>query len=369
MKIICNTASLAEACLNVQRAAAQKSTMPTLECIMLQTNEHGVELSGYDLEMGINTVVDAKVEREGGILLNAKTLCEILRHLPKAAVSIEADEKHVCVIKSQETEFSLVGFPVSEFPDMPIVMGGIPVVLSQCLLRDMIRQTIFAVSVDDSKMVHKGVKFEIENGELKLIALDGYRLAIRKEQIDYQGDPISFIVPAKTLSEIIKFINDENGFISLSLGKRHIIFSINGYNIVSRLLEGDFLNYKSAIPQAYTATVSVKTRELIESIERISLVITEKFKIPMKCVFENDAIRFSCSTTVGVANDKISADMQGERMVAGFNNRFLLDALRACDTDQILIHLSGPLSPAIIAPPEGEGFLFLVIPARLRNED
>ncbi|MDR1629074.1 MAG: DNA polymerase III subunit beta [Oscillospiraceae bacterium] len=369
MKINCNAASLAEACLNVQRAAAQKSTLPTLECIMLQTNEHGVELSGYDLEMGINTVVDATVEREGGILLNAKTLCEILRHLPKAPVSIEADDKHICTIKCKETEFSLIGFPASEFPDMPIVMGGVPVVLPQCLLRDMIRQTIFAVSVDDSKMVHKGVKFEIESGEMKLIALDGYRLAIRRERIDYQGESISFIVPAKTLSEVIKFINDENGLISLSLGKRHIVFSINGYNIVSRLLEGDFLNYKSAVPEHHSATVKVRTRELIESIERISLVITEKFKIPMKCVFDNDSIRFSCSTTVGVANDKISATMEGERIEIGFNNRFLLDALRAADTDEVSIKLSGPLSPVIITPPQGDGFIFLVLPARLRNED
>lgn len=369
MKIICNTAGLAEACLNVQRAAAQKSTMPTLECIRLETNEHGVELSAYDLETGINTQVDAKTEREGSILLNAKTLCEILRHLPKGSVTLDVDEKNICTIKSSDSEFSIIGFPASEFPDMPIVMGGIPVVLSSELLRDMIRQTIFAVSVDDSKMVHKGIKFEIDKGYIKLIALDGYRLAIRHENIDYQGEAISFIVPAKTLSEVVKFVNDDNEFLSLSLGKRHIIFSINGYNIVSRLLEGDFLNYKSAIPENFTSTVNVKTREIIESIERISLVITEKFKIPMKCVFDDNSIRFSCSTAIGVANDKINAAINGERIEIGFNNRFLLDALRACDTDEIRISLSGPLSPAIITPLEGEGFIFLVLPARLRNED
>lgn len=351
--------------MNVQRAAAQKATMPTLEGILIKTSGSGVELSAYDLEMGINTFVEARVEREGEIILNAKTLCEILRHLNKSYVSIEADEKNVCLIKSEETEFSIIGMPAQEFPDMPVVTGGIPVVLSGAVIRDMIRQTIFAVSVDDSKMIHKGVKFEISDGNMTLVALDGYRLAIRKEAVEYKDEPLSFIVPSKTLSEVVKFINDDNGVISVSLGKHHIVFNIDNYNVVSRLLDGDFLNYKSAIPENYSTSVRVNTRELIESIERISLVISDKARGPLKCIFDDNSIKISCSTAIGAANDKIPAVIDGEKLEIGFNNRFLLDALRASDTDEVNFKMGGPVSPAVITPPEGESFVYLVLPVRL----
>jgi len=370
MKIICDTSLVSEACQNIQRAASGKAAVPALEGILIKTTRDGggVELSGYDLEMGINTRIDARIEKSGGIILNAKTLCEILRHISGPEVLIESDEKNVCAIKGGDSEYSLIGMRADEFPDMPVVMGGIPVVLAQGLMRDMIRQTVFAVSADESKAIYRGIKFEISDGRLMLVALDGYRLAIRKEEIEYKRDTLSFIVPAKTLSEIAKFMNDDNGFVSVSLGKSHIVFNVNGYNIVSRLLEGDFMNYRAALPENYSLLVKVNTRELIESVERVSLVISEKFRSPLRCIFDGDIIKFSCVTGIGAANDRLPAEIEGERHELGFNNRFLLDALRSCDADIVHIKISGTVSPVIITPPEGEAFIYIIMPTRLKEE-
>ena len=181
MKIICNTAALTEACTNVQRAVAAKSVNPALEGIYLKTTDQGVELSGYDLEVGITTMLEAGVAEKGGVIVNAKTFCDILRHLPESNVKLESDEKNRCFIQSGDAEYTLNGMGEGEYPELPYVMGGQPVIFPQLTLKDMIRQVIFSVSNDDSKTVHKGVKFEITSGYLKLIALDGYRLAIYLE--------------------------------------------------------------------------------------------------------------------------------------------------------------------------------------------
>ena len=369
MKINCNSKVLSDACLNVQRAVSVKSSMPTIEGILIKTVAQGVELSGYDLEVGINTIIDANIEEEGGIIINAKTLCDIVRHLPGDRVTVTADERNICNIVSGESKFSLIGIPAQEYPELPYVMGGIPIVLQQTMLRDMVKQTIFAVSVDDSRAVHRGIKFEITAGEIKLIAIDGYRLAIRREKIEYTGDDLTFIVPAKTLAEVIKFASDENGYISMGLGKRHIVFSINGYNVVSRLLEGDFLDYRNAVPKEFTSSVRVKTREMLESMDRMSLLIMEKIKSPLKCIMDDGMIKFSISTTLGSANDTVTAQTQGDRVEIGFNSRFLTDAFRACETDEAIVKLNGPVSPVCIIPVEGDSFLYLVLPVRLKNDN
>ena len=203
---------------------------------------------------------------------------------------------------------------------------------------------------------------------IKLIAIDGFRLAVRKEDIDYDGEEISFIVPAKTLSEIMKLMNDDDGVISLGVGKRHIVFEVDGYSVVSRLLEGEFLNYKSAIPLNCSTKVRVNTRDMINSIDRASLIISEKYKSPIKCVFENNLIRLSSVTSLGTASDSVGAQIDGENVEIGFNNKYLTDALRVADTDEVRLELNGPVSPIIILPPEGDSFLFLVLPVRIKTE-
>ena len=368
MKIVCSTELLSEACQNVQRVVSTKTSIPAIEGIYLKALGNELMLTGYDLEVGINTSIEAKVEEPGAIILNARILCEILRKLPAETVRIEADARQLCVIKCGEVEYKIVGIAADEYPELPTVTGSYPIIVESNTLSNMIRQTIFAVSKNDTKIVHTGIKFEIKRGLIRLVAVDGFRLAIRTEEIKYTGEDISFIVPAKTLGEINKLIeNDE--VISMNVGKRHIIFEIGKYSIISRLLDGEFLDYNAAIPKSLTTEVNVNTKNFIDSIERASLLITDRTKTPIRCVFDENIIKVSVVASLGTASDKLSCKTEGNRVEIGFNNTFLLDALRACDIDDVKITLNGPLSPITIVPPEGDKFLFLVLPVRLKNEN
>ena len=226
MKIVCNTSVLADACNIVQRGVPQKSTLPATEGILLNAKNSKLTLTGYDLEVGITTVIECSAESEGSIVLNARLLCDILRRLPSQSVTISSDNHNLCKITSGEAEFSLVGIPADDYPELPTVSGGIPFAIKQGILKNMVKQTIFAVAVQDIKPVHKGIKFEVENNNLRLISCDGFRLAIRNEPIDYAGDDMTFVVPAKTLSEVVKLADDDETNITFSIGKKFILFEI-----------------------------------------------------------------------------------------------------------------------------------------------
>lgn len=369
MKFTCNTLTFNEACQNVQRAASTKTTLPSIEGILIKAENNTVTLTGYDLEVGIVTTIDAKVEETGSIIINAKYLCDITRNLPNDICSIESDERQTCKIRGGDAEYSLMGISSSEYPELPSVVGGFPIVLKGEILKDMIRKTAFAAAENDSsKVVHTGVKFEITEGKIRLVAVDGFRLAIRNEVFDYSGEDKTFVVPKKTLNEVVKLISDDETPVSMGIGKRHIVFEIGSYSIVSRLLDGDFLDYKAAVPTSSTTDVKVNLRRMIEAVERVSLIITDRNKSPIRCIFDNDLVRISSSTALGMANDKLVSKIEGNKVEIGFNNKFLLDALKVCDTDEVVIKLNGPIQPIIIVPSEGDSFLFLVLPIRLKSE-
>ncbi len=369
MKFTCNTSVFAEACNIVQRGVPQKSTIPSTEGIYMQAKNSKLTLTGYDLEVGITTAIDCSVEQDGSIVLNARLLCDILRRLPSAAVTITVDSHNLCKIKSGESEFSLVGIPANDYPELPTVSGGLPFAIKQGILRDMVKQTIFAVAVQDIKPVHKGIKFEVENSNLRLISCDGFRLAIRNEAIEYAGDDMTFVVPAKTLSEVVKLADDDEQNITFSIGKKFILFEVGNYRIISRLLEGEFFNYKNAIPAESSTKAKVNLKLILDSVERTSLLITSKIKSPVRCVFDENTIKISSATALGAANDKIPASIEGKRVEIGFNNTYLTDCLKTVDVDEVSIELSSPVSPIIIKPVEGDSFIFLIIPMRLKNEN
>lgn len=369
MKIICNTSVLAEACNIVQRGVPQKSTLPATEGILLNAKNSQLTLTGYDLEVGITTTIECSTETEGSIVLNARLLCDILRRLPAQSVTINCDSHNLCKITSGEAEFSLVGIPADDYPELPTVSGGIPFAIKQGILKNMVKQTIFAVAVQDIKPVHKGIKFEVENNNLRLISCDGFRLAIRNEAIEYAGEDMTFVVPAKTLSEVVKLTDDDDANITFSIGKKFIYFEIGNYRIISRLLEGEFFNYKNAIPSESTTKARVNLKLILDSVERTSLLITSKIKSPVRCIFDDNTIRISSATSLGAATDKIPASIEGKRLEIGFNNTYLTDCLRTVDVDEVKIELSSPVSPIIVKPVEGDNFIFLIIPMRLKNEN
>ena len=370
MKFVCNAVELSEACSVIQRAASAKTSIPSVEGILLNAEGHSLTLTGYDLEMGIVTSIPCAVEESGKIVVNAHMLSETVRKLPNKPVIFDSDSRQIASIECGEFNTTIVGMSAEDYPELPSITGGYDVTLSQPVIKDMIRKTIFSVAIKDSKPVFTGVKFEIENNHINLIAVDGARLAIRKEEIVYNGENLNFVVPAKTLSEVLKLLGDEeNENIEISVGKRHIIFRIGKYDIISRLLDGEFLNYRTAIPSSVKTTVKVNTAALLESIERTSLIITDKLKCPIKCTFGNGYIRMSSNASIGASNDRVEAEIDGEDITVGFNNRYLIDALRVCDTDEIKITLNTPTLPVVITPNEGDSFIFIILPVRMRNEN
>ena len=366
MNIVCNRAALLEAVGNVQRAVSGKSTLPALEGILLKAAGSSLFLAGYDLDLGITTTIEAAVKEPGEIVLTAKLFVEIVRKLPGEQVAIITDDRFNTQIRSGITEFSIMGIAAAEYPELPSVSDGVGFTLPPNTLKSMIRQTLFAVAQTDARPVHTGSLFEIEADSLRGVSVDGSRLALRCEEI-HSPETSQFVVPGKTLGEVLKLLKDEDTPLSLAVGRRHIVLEIDGYAVISRLLDGEFLPYRKAIPQQTTTTIRVKTRELIDAVERASLVINDRLKSPLICDFRDGHINLSCTTPLGSANDRIDVQIEGQEEEMGFNSRFLLDALKNAETDEVRIELSGALSPMKVLPAAGESFLFLVLPVRLKK--
>lgn len=367
MKFTCERQKLVDSVLNVQRAVSSKSTIPALEGILINVQDNELEMVGYNLELGITTCIPVKVFTPGKIILNAKIFSDIIRKLPDDEVTIKTDEKNIANITSGNSKFSIIGIPAEEFPELPTISDSSDITISREVLKGMIRQTLFAISDNDSKPIHTGTLFDISKDKIKLISVDGYRLAMRTEPIKSEEE-LSFVVPGKTLGEILKLIPDSDSEVNISIGKRHIIFELNNYRVISRLLEGEFLDYNAAIPFSTETKVIVNTRKFMDSVDRISLLITDRIKSPIRCIFSDNQIKLSCATTIGKANDEIDAPIEGSDVEIGFNNRYLLEALKNAECDEVLIELNGALSPMKVLPKDGEEFLFLVLPVRLKSE-
>ena len=367
MKFNCNRQKLNDAVLNVKRAVASKSTIPALEGILLKTANGHLVLTGYDLEIGITTSIDAMIYEEGSIVLNAKLFSDIIRRMPEDTISIETDEKLMVYINSGRSDYKIIGIPALEFPELPTVSMTDSILIEGNTLKSMIQQTIYAVSDKDIKPAHKGSLFEIDNHTLRIISVDGYRLAIRQEDTTYNGQK-TFIVPGKSLAEVEKLTADDTESIEIHVGSRHIIFKIDSYSVITRLIEDEFMNYKAAIPAHHSTELKVNTRKFINAIDRMSLLLNERMKSPIRCRIENDTIKTSCNTSLGQAYDEFEAEVQGEDIEIGFDYKYMLDALKNTDTDKVCIQMNGPLSPIVLLPNEGNSFIFLVLPVRLRNE-
>lgn len=367
MLIICEKQSLVEAVGNVQKAVSGKSTLPALEGILLRASGNALFMAGYDLDnLGITTTIEAQVKRPGEIVLPARLFGDIVRKMPDEMVQIDVDEKCGASIKSGQSSFSLMGIAASEYPELPGVKDGASVRISQNVLKSMIRQTLFAIAQTDARPVHTGTLFELTPGHLRLVSVDGSRLALRTEEIR-NDEELQFVVPGKTLAEVLRLLSDDETPMSMVVGRRHVVLEIGAYAVISRLLDGEFLPYKKAISQQVSTTVRIGTRTLIDAVDRASLVINDRMKSPLVCELRDGQIHLSCNTPLGSASDVVFADIEGKEEEMGFNSRFLLEALKNTETDEVRIELNGPLSPMKILPPEGESFLFLVLPVRLKK--
>ncbi len=366
LKLVCDKQDLISAVGNVQRAVSSKSSVSVLEGILLRANARQILLAGYDLELGIMTSIEADVVTPGQIVLNARLFGDIVRKLPGTEVILETDERFQVVIRSGDAVFSIMGIDASEYPEIPTVTDGEEVTLSECVLKSMIRQTLFAVAQTDIRPVHTGVQFTVADHKLRLVAVDGSRLAIRCEEVSAEEDT-EFVVPGKTLNELLKLLGDGEEDATLRVGQQHILTEVGGYSVISRLLDGEFLAYQKAIPPQVATEIRVNTRALTEGVERASLVINDRVKSPLVCRFGEEGITVSCTTPLGSAKDCVAVNaIEGDGEEMGFNSRFLLDALKNAETDEVKIQLNGAVSPMKILPVEGDSFLFLVLPVRLK---
>lgn len=354
MKFYCEKALLQSAVNIASRAVAQKSSIPGLDGLLLQSGDD-LTVSGYNLQTGIRTKVSADVTESGKLVLNAKLFGDIIRRMPDDLVTLSADEKQLVHLSCGDADFEIPGIPADDYPQMPEVEDNFHVSIRQRALRSMIDQTAFAISTNESRPVHTGALFEVSDKGLTMVAVDGFRMAIRKEPLEKnEGGEVSFVTPGAALNEVEKICKETDDPAEITLGKRHILFEVGDTQLICRRLEGEFLDYKSAIPRKNPIVITVGKKSLIESIDRVSVVISEKLKSPVCCLFDQDRVTLLAKTGSGEAKDICGISGDGKELEIGFNNRYLMEALRYAPADTVKIELNTAISPAIITPVEGE---------------
>ena len=367
MKFSCEKYLLQAACAVASRATASKSTIPALEGLLLQA-ELGLTVTGYDLRKGIYTRIEADVEERGSVVVGARFLGEMLRRLPDGVVNVSTDANLNVTVKCGRSEFNFIGISASDFPEIPMVDGVNNITVPQGILRSMINQTIFAVATSDARPIYTGTLFEIKDDVLTLVSVDGYRLAKRSEKIEKgRMEDCSFVVPGSALSDIERICSDDEGEVSVAVGTKHILFKIGETVVVSRRLEGEFLNYRKSIPELFRFTVKVDKAEFMSSIDRVALIISEKNSSPVRLTFGETGIECRCMTPIGKAEDLCSCEGSGDGLEIGFNDRYLMDALKASGTDKLHICLNTAASPSVIEAADGsKNFTYMILPVRLR---
>ena len=368
MKFECEKSLLASAIEGVSRAITNRSAIPVLEGIYLKAEGFNLTLTGYDMEMGITTTIECNVLVPGETVLEAKLLLSMVSRMPAGDVRIELTDEGQAIISGGVAEFEIPAMNASDYPSLPVTGADNTMTIPTSMMRDLIEKTIYAVSQDDKKPAHTGELFVIEPGSLTIVALDGYRLAIIQRDVECTRD-IRIIIPAKTLQELLKIMGGPDDPVKIDANRRYVVFTTNGYTIMSRLIEGEFLNYKSVIPKDKKTRVTVDCKTFISTIERASLIITERLKNPLRITFAEDKITVRCQTPLGKVVDEFPpVAMTGDPVEIGFNNRYLLDAMRYSKCERMVLEINGPLSPVKILPEDGKDFIYLVLPVRFKNE-
>lgn len=367
MKFICSRERLMEAVSIVQKAVATRSTLPILDGILIEANTGaGLKLTGYDLETGIECKVEADVPESGSLVINARMFGDIVRKLPEDIVSIESTGSLSVTIDSGSSHFSIKGIKADDFPKIPIVEETGRLDLKQCELRDMIRQTLFAVSTDESRPVLNGCYFVSEDKTIEMVAIDGFRLALRRRESEETLPQMKFIIPGKALNEVGRILQASDAPVQIYPSQNHILFDTGRVKLVSRLIQGDYMNYKSIIPQAAETTILINPKAMLDAVERAALVISsEERRFPVRLATpDQDTLVVSANTDIGTLREEISIQLTGNRIDIDFNPRYFQDALKVIDEDQIAIVFNGSMGPCVLKPVESQDFAYLVLPLR-----
>lgn len=368
MKFTCEKYLLQSAVVNTARAAAAKSPNPALEGLLIEA-ANSVKLTGYDLLKGVYTSFAADISEAGSVVLTARLFENIIRSLPDGIVTITTDSNNMTRIVCGNADFSIMGIDSENFPELPAVDKQKSIKIPQKTIKEMIDQTIFAVSDNEARPVYTGTLFEVIGDKLTVVSVDGYRLAMRKETIEAIGDKdFGFIVPGVALQDLEKMCSDSDDPVTIVLGAKNISFTVGEYVLITRRLEGEFLDYKKAIPTDYTYHLRVKRADMLRAVDRVSLIIDDRIKNPLRCVFGDGKVNMYCVTALGKGEDICPYIGDGGNLEIGFNNRYLQDALKAAPAEELAMGLSSGSSPCVIVPTDGsDKFIYMILPVRLKS--
>ncbi len=362
MKIICEKNELLKAVNTVMKAVPSKTTMPILECILIDASSSEIKFTANDMELGIETKVNGAIQEKGTIALEAKLFSEIIRKLPDGEVTISTEQNNSTQIVCEKAKFNIMGMNGEEFSYLPVVERNYCVTISQFTLREVILQTIFSISVNDSNKMMTGELFEIKDGSLVVISLDGHRISIRMNQLKEDYPDKKVIVPGKTLNELSKILNgDTDEMVDIYFTDNHILFEFEDTLVVSRLIDGNYFRVDQMLSNDYETKVTVNRQELLDCIDRATLLIKEGDKQPIILNIADNCIEMKISSQVGTMDEMLDIELEGKEIKIGFNPRFLLDALRVIDDEMITIYFMNSKSPCFIRD-EQHSYIYLVLP-------
>lgn len=366
MKIICSKENLVAAINTVQKAVATKTTLPVLEGILIEA-EDNVKLLATDLEIGIEYFLEADIVDKGCVVIDSKILGDIARKLPDSEICIESNsENNMVKIECEASVFEISGKSASGYPTLPEIERNSAFTIQASTLKEIIKQTIFAVSTDEKRPILTGSLFELQNGVLHVVSIDGFRLALKRETVSNEYGDFSVVVPGKALNEIVKIIEPSDSEISIYQSYSQVLFDLKRCRIYSRLLEGEFLNYDNIIPKEFSIDVRVDSKQLLYAIERVSLLTRDDRKYPIRLLVEPDKLSIKTNTDLGSAREEIAAETSGNELEIGFNPKYLLDSLKVIEEEKICIGFTSNIGPCVIKPLEGQGFLHMILPVRLQ---
>ena len=368
MRFTCEKSMLVAGLNITGRTVAQKSALSAIEGILCRA--HGnLSLTGYNMETAITYEIDAEVTDIGECVLPAKLFGDIIRRLPEGPVTVVVDDSYKISIRAGYASFTISAESAEDYPELPDVNTGRAIQIPQNKLKELIGGTIFAVSENQGRPVHTGVKFEVTDDAITAVAVDGFRLARRTYHPEGgTGRELSFVVPAAGLKEVEKILTDSDENAAFTMGPKHILFQIGGATLVCRLLEGEFLDWRRVVPTNCPVKLVANVSDLQSSVERVGLIVSEKYKSPVRCVFGSQVLQMRTNTTIGAAEDRCAIAGDGKELEIGFNVRYLIDALRAIPCEEVTMELTNGLSPIVLTPvDEKYDFAYMVLPVRIKN--
>lgn len=372
MKFVCYKDKMIKALNSVVKGVASKTTMPILEGILIQTNDNEIKLTTYDLELGIEYNTECTIIEQGSTVVNAMMFTEIIRKLPDSEINISLNENNLLTIECEGALYKLATMNPDEFPELPKIEVENSITLEQSALKNMIRKTIFAVSSEENRPIFTGSLFEIKNNKLNVVAIDGFRLALRTINIPFPVNDFKAVIPAKTLNEVNKILADSFDMVKIGVSKNQAIFEMENCKIVTRLLDGEFLNYENVIPNNWQTRIRVERANLLNSFERISLIssssIEKEKKYPVKVTIDIGKLTILCTNQTGDAKEEVYISTEGQNLEVGFNPKYFLDSLKAIDEEEVYIEFGTNVSPCLIKSVDNNDYVYMILPIRLKGE-